>query len=68
MNIVKVMGKATLPSNELYKVIYNQQQDSVVLEIGGTSLKLDASNFMKMNEMMRKAAAKLAMQTVIKIK
>ena len=62
MNRARVMSKATLPSNELYKVIYNQHQDMVILEIGGTSLKLNASNFMMMNEMMRKAAARLVMQ------
>ncbi|MEE9331073.1 MAG: hypothetical protein V3U89_02475 [Methylophilaceae bacterium] len=59
------MSKATLPDNERYKVIYNQHKDTVVLEIGDTSLKLNASNFMKMNEMMRKAAARLVMQTEI---
>lgn len=65
MKSVRVMGKATLPNNEHYKVVYNQRQDVVVLEIGGTSLKLNASKFMMMNEMMRKAAARLVMQTEI---
>lgn len=68
MHRAKVMSKATLPGNEMYKVIYNQREDTVVLEIGGTSLKLNASNFMMMNEMMRKAAARLVMQTEINIK
>lgn len=63
-----VMSKVTLPSNELYKVIYNQTQDMVVLEIGGTSLKLNSVSFMRMNEMMRKAAARLAMQTKLIVK
>jgi hypothetical protein len=40
----------------------------VVLEIGGTSLKLNAVSFMRMNEMMRKAAARLAMQTKLIVK
>ena len=31
--------------------------------MGGTSLRYAASNFFMMNEMMRKAAAKLEMQT-----
>ena len=66
MNSARVMSKATLPNNERYKVIYNQRQDLVVLEIGGTSLKLNATNFIMMNEMMRKAAARLVMQTEIK--
>lgn len=68
MNKVQVMSKATLPDNELCKVVYHQRQDTVVLEIGGTSLKLNAFNFMRMNEMIRKAAARLAMQTEINIK
>ncbi len=66
MSRVQVMSKATLPSNERYKVVYDQHRDTVVLEIGGTSLKLNTFNFMRMNEMMRKAAARLAMQTEIK--
>jgi hypothetical protein len=68
MNMRTVMSKVTLPTNELYKVIYNQTQDMVVLEIGGTSLKLNAASFMRMNEMMRKAAARLAMQTKLIVK
>ncbi len=68
MNEAQVMSKATLPDHALCKVVYHQHQDAVVLEIGGTSLKLNAINFMLMNEMMRKAAARLVMQTEIIIK
>ena len=68
MNKVQVISKTTVPSNELYKVVYDQQRDTVVLEIGGTSLKLNSFNFMRMNEMMRKAAARLVMQTEISAK
>lgn len=64
----QMMSQATLASNEQCKVIYNQRSDMVVLEIGGTSLRLEASNFMMMNEMMRKAAAKLVMQTKLNYK
>ena len=53
MSRVQVMSKATLPSNERYKVVYDQHRDTVVLEIGGTSLKLNTFNFMRMNEIMR---------------
>ncbi len=63
MRGVKVMGRTTVPGNEQYKVVYNQHQDTVVLELGDTSLKLNAVNFMLMNEMVRKAAARLVMQT-----
>jgi len=66
MNKSQVMSQATLAGDAQCKVIYNQRSDVVVLEVGGTSLKLDACNFMMMNEMMRKAAARLVMQTDIK--
>lgn len=65
MSKAKVISKAMVPGNELYKVTYNRHQDMVVLEIGGTSVKLNASNFMMMNEIMRKAAARLVIQTEI---
>ncbi len=68
MSRVKVMGRATAPGNEQYKVVYNQYKDTVVLELGDTSLKLNAVNFMLMNEMVRKAAARLVMQTEANIK
>ncbi len=63
MRGAKVMSKTTVSANEQYKVFYNQHQDTVVLELGDTSLKLNAVNFMLMNEMVRKAAARLVMQT-----
>jgi hypothetical protein len=62
----QVMSQTTLVGDAQCKVIYNQRSDMVVLEVGGTSLKLDACNFMMMNEMIRKAAARLVMQTNIK--
>jgi len=65
MNSAKVMSRATLPNNEQYQVTYNAQKDTVELEIGGISLRLNASKFMMMNEMMRKAAARLVMQTEV---
>ncbi|HSR01709.1 MAG TPA: hypothetical protein VLM20_02870 [Methylophilaceae bacterium] len=68
MRGVKVMGRTTVLGDEQYKVVYNQQQDTVVLELGDTSLELNAINFMLMNEMLRKAAARLVMQTEIIVK
>lgn len=62
----QVMGKTTLAGNQQCKVLYHQEKDMVELEVGGTSLKLAATNFFMMNEMMRKAAAKLVMQTELK--
>jgi hypothetical protein len=61
----QVMSQTTLLGDAQCKVIYNQRGDIVVLEVGGTSLKLDVCNFMMMNEMIRKAAARLVMQTNI---
>jgi hypothetical protein len=58
-----VISQAKLISNEQCKVLYNKDKDVVELEIGGTSLRFKACNFFMMNEMMRKAAAKLVMQT-----
>ncbi len=65
MRRVEVMSRATLSKNEHYKVTHNAQKDTFVLEIGGTSLTLGANKFIVMNEMMRKAAVRLGMQTKI---
>ncbi len=58
-----IISQAKLAGNEECKVLYNKSKDMVELEVGGTSLRFAASNFFMMNEMMRKAAAKLVMQT-----
>ncbi|PPC84067.1 MAG: hypothetical protein CTY38_02860 [Methylotenera sp.] len=58
-----VISQAKLVGNEDCKVLYNKAKDIVELEIGDTSLRLEARNFFMMNEMMRKAVAKLVMQT-----
>ncbi len=65
MDKMKVISRATLPNDEHYKVIYLPNKDVVMVEIGGTTLKLSARKFVVMNEMMRKAAARLVMQTDI---
>lgn len=58
-----VMSKTKLTGNQTCQVVYHQENDLIELEVGGTTLKLAAINFLMMNEMMRKAAAKLIMQT-----
>ena len=58
-----IMSQAKLADNAECKVLYNKAKDLVELEVGGTSLRLQASNFFMMSEMMRKAAAKIVMQT-----
>ena len=59
----QIVSQAQLAGNETCKVLYNKTKDIVVLEIGGTSIRFEASQFFVMNEMMRKAAARLVMQT-----
>ncbi|MDP2231290.1 MAG: hypothetical protein Q8J73_10195 [Methylotenera sp.] len=58
-----IISQVKLVGNEKCKVLYNKDKDMVELEIGGTTLRFEARNFFMMNEMMRKAAAKLVMQT-----
>jgi len=58
-----IISQAKLTGNEDCKVLYNKAKDIVELEIGGTSLRLEVRNFFMMNEMMRKAVARLVMQT-----
>jgi hypothetical protein len=62
----QLVGQAVLPSKTACKVLYNKMLDSVEVEVGGTSLKFQADSFIVMHEMLRKAAAKIVMQTEIK--
>lgn len=59
----QIISQAKLAGNEECKVLYNKAKDMIELEIGGTSLRLNARNFFMMSEILRKAAAKLVMQT-----
>lgn len=59
----QVMSQATMPDKSDCKVLYNQSNDMVEISVGSTSLRFEAKNFMMMSEMMRKATAKLVMQT-----
>lgn len=59
----RIVGQAMLPSQTACKVLYNKAMDTVEVEVGGTSLKFEADSFIVMNEMFRKAAAKIVMQT-----
>ncbi len=56
----------TLPSHAECRVIYHKSKDAVEVMVGSTSLRLKADNFILLNELMRKAAAKIVMQTEIK--
>jgi hypothetical protein len=60
-----IVGQAMLPSHTACKILYNKAKDTVEVEVGGTSLKFEADSFIVMNEMFRKAAAKIVMQTNI---
>ena len=55
----------TLPAQVECRVVYNKSRDAVELMIGGTSLRLKAASFIVINEVIRKAAAKIVMQTEI---
>lgn len=59
----QLMSQATMPGSGDCKVLYNQSSDTVEIAVGSTSLRFEAKNFMMMSEMMRKATAKLVMQT-----
>lgn len=61
-----IITKATLPSALQCKVYYHQRQDTVELELGGTTIKIGTDSFIVMQEVMRKAVAKIIMQTPIK--
>ncbi|WP_047552397.1 hypothetical protein [Methylotenera sp. G11] len=65
MNRKQVIGKAILPSNTECKVIYSNSSDLVEVQLGGTSLRFNADSFILLNELLRKAAAKVIMQTAI---
>jgi hypothetical protein len=66
MSKQQIISHAKLAGNEECKVLYNKANNIVELEVGGTSLRFEACNFFMMNEMMRKAAAKLVMQTELR--
>lgn len=59
----QLMSQATMQGSGDCKVLYNQSSDMVEIAVGSTSLRFEAKNFMMMSEMMRKATAKLVMQT-----
>lgn len=61
----QVLGKTVLPSNTACKVIYSNSNDIVELQLGETSLRFNADSFILLNELLRKAAAKVIMQTAI---
>lgn len=58
-----MLSQADLASHAEYKVRYNSAKDMVELVIGSTSLRISARHFFLMNEVMRKATAKLTLKT-----
>lgn len=65
MGTQKIVGQIILPSHTECKVLYNQLMDVVEIEVGGTSLKFQANSFILVHEMLRKAAARIVMQTAV---
>ena len=62
----QIVSQEKLAGNEECKVLYNKAKDMIELEIGGASLRFEAKNFFMMSEILRKAAAKLVMQTELR--
>lgn len=62
-----VVGKTMLAGNMACKVLYHKSSDMVEVEVGGTTLKFEADSFIVINEMLRKAAARIVMQTEIEM-
>lgn len=58
-----VIGQTTLAGQTACKVIYAPAADTVALEVGGTRLTVTADQFILIHEMVRKAAARIVMQT-----
>jgi hypothetical protein len=65
MNKKQVIGKTTLPRTNEFRVRYRNSNDVVEVQLGGTSLRFNADSFILLNELLRKAAAKVIMQTAI---
>lgn len=65
MKHLNIVSQTRLPSNTACKVVYHKSSDTVEIEVGGTTLKFEANSFIVVNEMLRKAAAKIVMQTKI---
>jgi hypothetical protein len=65
MKHLNIVSQTRLPSNTACKVLYRQSSDTVEIEVGGTTLKFEANSFIVINEMLRKVAAKIVMQTNI---
>lgn len=65
MNRKQVIGKTVLPSNTECKVVYSNNSDEVELQLGGISLRFNADSFIHLQELLRKAAAKVVMQTPV---
>lgn len=69
MKRCQVIGKAVLQttadSATECRVTYNSAMDTVELQVGGTSLRFNANSFILVQEVLRKAAAKVVMQTPI---
>lgn len=41
----RIISQAKLAGNQACKVLYNQEKDTVELEVGGTSLRFEARSF-----------------------
>lgn len=58
-----IIGRTELPRQTNCTVCYYKNLDFVEVSVGNSSLKLEANSFILLNEMMRKAAAKIIMHS-----
>lgn len=54
--------------NQAVNVWYDGDHDTVALEVGATTIHMATTHFFAMHEMIRKAAARLVMQTTLENK
>ena len=63
MSKQRIISQAKLAGNQECKVLYNKVKDVIELEVGGTTIRFESKSFFMMHEVMRKATARLIMQT-----
>jgi hypothetical protein len=65
MNQCPTLSRITLDANTPCSVSYDKDIEAIELAVGNTSIKLDVNNFVLFNEMVRKATAKILMNSVL---
>ncbi len=58
------LSRITLNRNTHCSICYDKETDAVELSVGNISIKLNGNHFVLFNEMVRKATAKLVMNSI----